>query len=51
MKLTHENIGIIKNATVQVNGLTVIAGENDTVKESTFIQTPLVWNLVDLNQR
>jgi predicted ATPase len=32
MKLQLENIGIIKNATVQFNGLTVIAGENDTGK-------------------
>jgi predicted ATP-dependent endonuclease of OLD family len=32
MKLTHENIGMIKNATIQFNGLTVIAGENDTGK-------------------
>jgi len=34
MKLQLENIGIIKNATVQVNGLTVIAGENDTGKST-----------------
>jgi predicted ATP-dependent endonuclease of OLD family len=32
MKLQLENIGIIKNATIQFNGLTVIAGENDTGK-------------------
>ncbi|MDM8561140.1 AAA family ATPase [Candidatus Parabeggiatoa sp. HSG14] len=32
MKLQLENIGIIKNATLQFNGLTVIAGENDTGK-------------------
>ena len=34
MKLQLENIGIIKNATVQINGLTVIAGENDTGKST-----------------
>jgi len=32
MKLQLENIGMIKNATLQFNGLTVIAGENDTGK-------------------
>jgi len=32
MKLQLENIGIIKKATVKFNGLTVIAGENDTGK-------------------
>ena len=32
MKLQLENIGMIKNATVKFNGLTVIAGENDTGK-------------------
>jgi ABC-type cobalamin/Fe3+-siderophores transport system ATPase subunit len=32
MKLQLENIGMIKNATIQFNGLTVIAGENDTGK-------------------
>lgn len=32
MKLQLENIGMIKKATVKFNGLTVIAGENDTGK-------------------
>lgn len=32
MKLQLENIGMIKNATIEFNGLTVIAGENDTGK-------------------
>jgi predicted ATP-dependent endonuclease of OLD family len=32
MKLQLENIGMIKNANLQFNGLTVIAGENDTGK-------------------
>jgi len=32
MKLQLENIGMIKNASIQFNGLTVIAGENDTGK-------------------
>ncbi len=32
MKLQLENTGMIKNATVQFNGLTVLAGENDTGK-------------------
>jgi predicted ATP-dependent endonuclease of OLD family len=32
MKLQLENIGIIKNATIKFNGLTVIAGENDMGK-------------------
>ncbi len=32
MKLQLENIGMIKNATIQFDGLTVIAGENDTGK-------------------
>ncbi len=34
MKLHTKNIGLIKNATVQFNGLTVIAGENDTGKST-----------------
>lgn len=32
MKLHTKNIGMIKNASIQFNGLTVIAGENDTGK-------------------
>lgn len=32
MKLQLENIGMIKNATIKFNGLTVLAGENDTGK-------------------
>ena len=32
--LTFENIGIIKQAKVALNGLTVIAGENDTGKST-----------------
>ena len=34
MKLRLENIGMIKEATVKLNGLTVIAGENDTGKST-----------------
>lgn len=34
MKLSIENIGIIRKAEVEINGLTVIAGENDTGKST-----------------
>jgi ABC-type branched-subunit amino acid transport system ATPase component len=34
MELRLENIGMIKEATVKLNGLTVIAGENDTGKST-----------------
>ena len=34
MKIQLENIAIIKNATIKFNGLTVIAGENDTGKST-----------------
>lgn len=32
MKLVLKNIGKVQNATVEINGITVIAGENDTGK-------------------
>lgn len=32
MKLVLKNIGKVQNATVEINGITVIAGENDTEK-------------------
>ena len=34
MELRLENIGMIKEATVKLNGLTMIAGENDTGKST-----------------
>lgn len=34
MKLSIENIGIIKEASININGLTVICGENDTGKST-----------------
>ena len=34
MKLVLDNIGIIKKADIELNGLTVIAGENDTGKST-----------------
>ena len=34
MKLTINNIGKLKNAEVEINGITVITGENDTGKSS-----------------
>ncbi|BBM46866.1 hypothetical protein JMUB3933_0366 [Leptotrichia wadei] len=34
MKLTINNIGKLKNAEVEINGITVIAGENDTGKST-----------------
>ena len=34
MNLKLENIGIIRNADIKLNGLTVIAGENDTGKST-----------------
>ncbi len=34
MKLTLNNIGIIKNASIDINGITVIGGENNTGKST-----------------
>ena len=34
MKITIKNIGKIKEATVEINGITVIAGENNTRKST-----------------
>ena len=34
MKIELENIGMLKKATVKIDGLTVIAGENDTGKST-----------------
>lgn len=34
MKLVLKNIGKVQNATVEINGITVIAGENDTGKST-----------------
>jgi predicted ATPase len=34
LNLTLKNVGIIKNAKIALNGLTVIAGENDTGKST-----------------
>ena len=34
MKITVENIGCIKNAKVEIKGLTIIAGENGTGKST-----------------
>lgn len=34
MKLTLKNVGKIKNAEVEINGITVVAGENDTGKST-----------------
>lgn len=34
MELTINNIGLVKNATVKLEGLSVIAGENDTGKST-----------------
>jgi predicted ATPase len=34
MKLTIKNIGVIKEADIELSGLTVIAGENDSGKST-----------------
>jgi predicted ATPase len=34
MKLTIKNIGVIKEANIELSGLTVIAGENDSGKST-----------------
>ena len=34
MKISLKNIGIVKNANVEINGITVIAGENNTGKST-----------------
>jgi predicted ATPase len=35
MKLKLENIGMIRSADIKLDGLTIIAGENDTGKSTT----------------
>lgn len=37
MKLTLKNIGKIREASVELNGITVIAGENNTGKSNVNI--------------
>ena len=34
MKLVLKNVGKVQNAAVEINGITVIAGENDTGKST-----------------
>lgn len=34
MKLSLKNIGKLKNAEIEINGITIIAGENDTGKST-----------------
>lgn len=34
MKVTIQNIGKIRNAEIEINGITVIAGENNTGKST-----------------
>lgn len=34
MKLTIENIGNVKNAEIEINGISVIAGQNGTGKST-----------------
>ena len=34
MKLTINNIGMIENAAIEINGITVIAGENNSGKST-----------------
>ena len=44
MKITVRNIGIIKNADVEINGITVIAGENNTGKSTVGKALYAVFN-------
>ena len=44
MKLTIENIGKVKKAEVEINGITVIAGENDTGKSTVSRALFAVFN-------
>lgn len=51
MQLTVENIGIIKKANVTIDGLTVIAGNNDTGKSTIGkIYFQLLSRLVDIKK-
>ena len=44
MKLTINNIGKLKNAEVEINGITVITGENDTGKSTISKSLYAVFN-------
>ena len=44
MKITIKNIGKIKEATVEINGITVIAGENNTGKSTVGKALYAVFN-------
>lgn len=49
MRLKLKNIGIIKNADVKIEGLTLIAGENDTGKSTVGKALFLVYHDMALN--
>ncbi len=54
MKLTLKNVGKVKEASIQLNGLTVIAGENDSGKSTigkTLLSKPLndIVNIASLS--
>jgi predicted ATPase len=49
VKLTIKNIGVIKEADIELSGLTVIAGENDSGKSASIWSTkglPSILNLI-----
>lgn len=48
MKIRLKNMGIIKKANIKIDGLTVIAGENDTGKST--VGKALFWLLSDITQ-
>lgn len=57
MKLSLKNIGKIETASVEINGITVIAGENNTGKSTVgrrFLQYSIVFiifkNRLSLNE-
>ncbi len=48
MELQLKNIGMIKEATVKLDGLTVIAGENDTGKSTVAKNLHYEINSLDI---
>ena len=37
MQIKLENIGIVKNSSIELNGLTVITGKNNSGKSTVFL--------------
>ena len=54
MKIKIENIGFVKIADVEINGITVIAGENNTGKvqlENLFIRYSIHFMMLNIKSK